>query len=60
MSADSLPQPLRIATDTAINLAKLTAENWEDEYVKETFCTVALKMYALWTLHINLLPTDKH
>lgn len=28
----------------AQNIAKLAAENYEDEYVRETFCTVALKL----------------
>jgi len=36
--------PLRLADETAANIAKLAAENWEDEYVRDTFCTVALKL----------------
>lgn len=36
--------PLRLPDDVAKNIAKLAAENWEDEYVRDTFCTVALKL----------------
>ncbi|KAI7234649.1 hypothetical protein KC330_g4692 [Hortaea werneckii] len=38
--------PLRLPDDIAKNIAKLAAENWEDEYVRDTFCIVALKLVA--------------
>ncbi|SMR56682.1 unnamed protein product [Zymoseptoria tritici ST99CH_3D1] len=34
----------RLPHEVAANLAKLTAETYEDEYVRDTFCTVALKL----------------
>ncbi|KAK4501670.1 hypothetical protein PRZ48_007479 [Zasmidium cellare] len=34
----------RLPHEVAANLAKLTADNYEDEYVKEVFSTVALKL----------------
>ncbi|KAK5134803.1 hypothetical protein LTR08_006035 [Meristemomyces frigidus] len=36
--------PLRLPHEVAANLGKLAAENWEDEYVRDTFCVVALKL----------------
>ncbi|KAK3676437.1 Nuclear cap-binding protein subunit 1 [Recurvomyces mirabilis] len=36
--------PLRLPHEVAQNLAKLTADNYEDEYVKDIFATVALKL----------------
>ncbi|KAF2768705.1 hypothetical protein EJ03DRAFT_113828 [Teratosphaeria nubilosa] len=36
--------PLRLPVEVAQNIAKLAAENWEDEYVRDTFCIVALKL----------------
>jgi nuclear cap-binding protein subunit 1 len=36
--------PLRLPHEVAMNIAKLTADNWDDEYVRDTFSTVALKL----------------
>ncbi|KAK1041708.1 Nuclear cap-binding protein subunit 1, partial [Friedmanniomyces endolithicus] len=36
--------PLRLPQEVAQNAAKLATENYEDEYVRDTFCTVALKL----------------
>lgn len=35
---------LRLPREVAANLAKLTAENYEDEYVKDTFTQATLKL----------------
>ena len=37
-------EALRLPHEVAANIAKLAAENYDDEYVKETFCTVVLKL----------------
>jgi nuclear cap-binding protein subunit 1 len=36
--------PLRLPNEVAQNIAKLAAENYEDEYVRDTFCVVALQL----------------
>ncbi|EMC97391.1 hypothetical protein BAUCODRAFT_68442 [Baudoinia panamericana UAMH 10762] len=36
--------PLRLPHEVAQHVAKLTADNYEDEYVRDTFSTVALKL----------------
>lgn len=35
---------LRMPHEQAMNLARLAADNWEDEYVRDAFCTVVLKL----------------
>jgi nuclear cap-binding protein subunit 1 len=37
-------RPPRDIKENAVHVAKLTAENWEDEYVRETFTTVVMKL----------------
>ncbi|KAK4973197.1 hypothetical protein LTR28_011858 [Elasticomyces elasticus] len=34
--------PLRNAEDEALNIAKITAENWDDQYIKDTFCEISI------------------
>lgn len=34
----------RSTRSVAESIAKLTAEHWEDEYVRDTFCSVVLKL----------------
>ncbi|KAK4548514.1 hypothetical protein LTR36_009424 [Oleoguttula mirabilis] len=36
--------PLRLPHEVAANVGKLAADNWEDEYVRDTFSGVALKL----------------
>ncbi|KAF2715962.1 hypothetical protein K431DRAFT_308173 [Polychaeton citri CBS 116435] len=36
--------PLRLAKDVAVNLAKLAVEHWDDEYVRDTLANTVLKL----------------
>ncbi|TKA81136.1 hypothetical protein B0A55_01641 [Friedmanniomyces simplex] len=36
--------PLRLPQEVAQNAAKLASENYEDEYVRDTFCTIVLML----------------
>jgi nuclear cap-binding protein subunit 1 len=37
-------RPTRDTKEQALHVAKLAAEHWDDEYVRETFGTVVLKL----------------
>jgi hypothetical protein len=37
-------RPPRDTKEQALHVAKLAAEHWDDEYVRETFGTVVLKL----------------
>lgn len=41
---DIAEDPLRLPHEAAANIARLASDNYDDEYVKETFCAVALKL----------------
>ncbi|KAK3066415.1 Nuclear cap-binding protein subunit 1, partial [Teratosphaeriaceae sp. CCFEE 6253] len=47
--------PLRLPQEIALNTAKLAAANYEDDYVRDTFCTVGLKLVVEQPFKIPLL-----
>lgn len=42
-------RPPRDTKESAIHIAKLAAEHWDDEYVRDTFGTVIMKLYVTGT-----------
>jgi nuclear cap-binding protein subunit 1 len=46
-------RPPRDTKEQALHIAKLTAEHWDDEYVRETFGTVIMKLWVKSTPRIR-------